>query len=65
MIYLSFHIFMVRSLPVDPPALWALEKFSLLVKDEIRNPSLHLFPWDFIEEGIADEAPRKEVLSIK
>jgi hypothetical protein len=42
-----------------------LEKFSLLVKDEIRNPSLHLFPWDFIEEGIADEAPRKEVLSIK
>jgi hypothetical protein len=55
----------MRSLPINPPALWALEKFFLLVKDEIRNLPFHLFPWDFIEESIAEEAPGEEVLLIQ
>jgi hypothetical protein len=55
----------MRSLPINPPALRALEEFFLLVKDEIRNLSLHIFSWDFIEEGIAEEAPGKEVLLIQ
>jgi hypothetical protein len=49
----------MRTLPVDSSAPGTPEEFLAFMEDKVRDMPLCLCSRDFVEEGIAEETPRK------